>query len=106
MRAGREESTLLVDATLKADMPPVALPKKEYMEHAKALWERLDLPTLAPEPPWHGYSLGDWSDEWDAAAARAVAGDYLENGRRSAQLRRKGITPNTSIRDVLGERDG
>ena len=105
VRAGAEESTLLIDATLEADMPPVALPKREYMEHAKALWESLGLPDLQPEAPWHGYSLGDWSDEWDAAAARAVAGDYLENGRRSAQLRRNGITPNTSIRDVLGERD-
>ncbi len=102
-RAGREESTLLVDATLKADMPPVALPKKEYMEHARELWEKLDLPPLNPEAPWHGYSLGDWSDEWDDAAARAAAGDYLENGRRSAQLRRKGVKPNTSIRDVPDE---
>ena len=99
-RGDGEDSSLLVDATLKADMPPVALPKKEYMEHAKELWDRLGLPALTPEAPWHGYSLGDWSDEWDAAAARAAAGDYLENGRRSAQLRRKGVAPNTSIRDV------
>ena len=103
IRAGREESTLLVDATLKADMPPVALPKKEYMEHAKELWDKLGLPALNPEAPWHGYSLGDWSDDWDDAAARAAAGDYLENGRRSAQLRRKGVMPNTSIRDVPSE---
>ena len=38
------ESALLVDATLKYPMPPVALPKKEFMENAKALWERLGLP--------------------------------------------------------------
>ena len=99
-RAGGEESTMLVDATLKTDMPPVALPKREYMEGARALWERLGLPDLEPEAPWHGYSLGDWTDEWDAAALRAVEGDYLENGRRSAQMRRKGVAPNTSIRDV------
>ncbi|MHA1109354.1 MAG: UbiD family decarboxylase domain-containing protein, partial [Alphaproteobacteria bacterium] len=59
----------------------------------------IDAP-LTPEAPWHGYSLGDWTEGWDEAAARATAGDYLENGRRSAQLRRKGVTPNTSIRDV------
>jgi 4-hydroxy-3-polyprenylbenzoate decarboxylase len=99
-RGDGEDSSLLVDATLKVDMPPVALPKREYMEGARALWERLGLPPLKPEAPWHGYSLGDWTDEWDAAAQRAVAGDYLENGRRSAQLRRKGVSPNTSIRDV------
>ncbi len=84
--------------------PPVALPKREYMEGAKALWERLGLPTLKPRPPWFGYSLGDWTEEWDTAARRAVDGDYLENGRRSARLRRKGIAPNTSIHDVESPR--
>ena len=98
-----EDSTMLIDATLKGDMPPVALPKREYMESARDLWERLGLPALKPEAPWHGYSLGDWSDEWDEMAARAAAGDYLENGRRSAQQRRNDIAPNTPVRDV---RDG
>ncbi len=98
--AGGEDSTLLIDATLKADMPPLALPKKEYMEQAKALWEKFGLPPLQPEAPWYGYSLGDWNDEWDAMAKRAAEGGYLENGRRSAQLRRNDVAPNTSIRDV------
>ena len=97
---GGEESMLLIDATLKADMPPIALPKREYMEHAKELWEKFGLPPLTPEAPWHGYSLGDWNDEWDIMAKRAADGDYLENGRRSAQMRRKDVVPNTSIRDV------
>jgi len=100
VRGGKEESTMLIDATLKADMPPIALPTKPYMEDAKLLWEKLGLPTLKPESPWHGYSLGDWTDEWEEMAQRAAAGDYLENGRRSAQLRRNDVTPNTSIRDV------
>jgi 3-polyprenyl-4-hydroxybenzoate decarboxylase len=94
------ESTMLVDATAKGDMPPLALPKREFMEDAKDLWERLGLPPLSPETPWHGYSLGDWSDQWDALAARAVAGDYLENGRRTEQMKRRGIKPNTSVRDL------
>ena len=97
-----EESMCLIDATLKADMPPIALPKREYMEGAKELWEKLGLPPLTPESPWHGYSLGDWNDEWDAMAKRAAEGNYLENGRRSAQYRRKDVAPNTSIRDVPG----
>jgi 4-hydroxy-3-polyprenylbenzoate decarboxylase len=42
------DSALLLDATMKRDMPPVALPKREYMEHAKLLWERLGLPPLRP----------------------------------------------------------
>jgi 4-hydroxy-3-polyprenylbenzoate decarboxylase len=97
------DSTLLIDATLKADMPPVALPKKEYMEHAKDLWEKLGLPPLKPESPWYGYSLGDWTEEWDLAAKRAADGDYLRNGERSAQWRRKLEDPQVPIRDVLGD---
>ena len=101
-RMGREDATMLIDATLKGDMPPIALPKKEYMENAKALWEKLDLPPLKPESPWHGYSLGDWNEEWDTMAKRAADGDYLENGRRSAQYRRSDVSPNTSVRDMPG----
>ena len=32
-----DESTMLIDATLKYDLPPVALPTKEHMERAKDL---------------------------------------------------------------------
>jgi len=95
------DGAMLVDATLKHASAPLALPKKPYMENAKELWERLQLPPLSPEAPWHGYSLGDWSDEWDALAARATDGDYLSNGERSKQMRTKGIKPNTPVRDVL-----
>ena len=95
-----EDSTLLIDATLKREMPPLALPKREYMERAKELWEELGLPPLNPESPWHGYSLGDWSEEWDRLAERATQGDYLENGKRSAQRRRSGVKPNTHVRAV------
>ena len=102
LRMGREEATMLIDATLKSDMPPIALPKKEYMEDAKALWEKLGLPALKPESPWHGYSLGDWNDQWDEMARKAAEGKYLENGRRSAQFRRNDVSPNTSIREVSG----
>ena len=97
-----EESTLLIDATLKREMPPLALPKREYMERAKELWEELGLPPLAPEAPWHGYSLGDWTDEWDRLAECAAQGDYLENGKRSAQRRRAGVKPNTHVRSIPG----
>ena len=95
---GEEDSTLLIDATMKSDMPPVALPAREYMEQARAFWDQLGLPALRPESPWFGYSLGDWCDEWDDAAKRAADGDYLENGRRSVQHRRKGLKPETSFR--------
>lgn len=97
-RGDGQDSTLLIDATLKGDLPPLALPKREYMERAKELWERFGLPPLKPESPWHGYSLGDWSEEWDLAALRAAAGKYLENGERTAKRRRNDVRPNTSIR--------
>ena len=93
---------MLIDATLKSDMPPIALPKKEYMESAKELWEKLGLPPLKPESPWHGYSLGDWNSEWDEMAKRAADGEYMENGRRSAQYRRSDVAPNTSVREAPG----
>ena len=93
-----EDSTLLVDATMKGDLPPLALPKREYMERAKAIWDELGLPPLRPQPPWFGYSLGDWLPEWDEAARRAVEGRYLENGRISEARRRKGVRPETKFR--------
>ncbi|MFM9887054.1 MAG: UbiD family decarboxylase [Burkholderiales bacterium] len=93
-----EDSTMLMDATMKSDMPPLALPKREYMERAKAIWEELGLPPLRPQSPWFGYSLGDWLPQWDDAARRAVAGNYLENGRISATQTKTGIKPETKFR--------
>ena len=96
-RGNGEDAALLVDATLKTDMAPIALPARDYMEHARELWEKLDLPALSPELPWHGYSLGDWSDEWDALALRAAQGGWCENGERSGQRRRSDVDPNALL---------
>ncbi|MGE5523011.1 MAG: UbiD family decarboxylase [Rhodospirillaceae bacterium] len=93
-----EDSTLLMDATMKGDMPPLALPKQDYMERAKAIWEELGMPPLRPQPPWFGYSLGDWLPQWDAAAKRAVEGRWIENGMISEHYRRKGVKPETKFR--------
>ncbi len=100
---GAEDSTLLMDATMKSGMPPLALPKKPYMESSKRIWEELGLPALRPQSPWFGYSLGDWMPQWDAAAERAAAGHYLENGRISARQKRKGLKPETKFRPDGGE---
>jgi UbiD family decarboxylase len=97
---GEEDSTLLIDATMKSPMPPVALPTQEYMERGLAAWNRLGLPPVRPQPPWFGYSLGDWTEDWAEAAKRAAEGDYLENGRRTLQRQQKGLIPETSVRDV------
>ncbi len=98
-----EDGSLLIDATLKGDMPPLALPKREFMDGAKVLWESLGLAPLIAEQPWHGYDLGDWFEAWDEAAKRAVAGDYAESGRRTAQRRVKDVIPETPVRTVEGD---
>ena len=103
-QAGGEDSALLIDATMKTDLPPLALPKREYMERARKIWEELHLPPLHPQPPWHGYSLGDWLPQWDEAAQRAVEGRYADNGRISAERRRKGVKPETKFRPDEGEK--
>src|SRR5437879_10646561 len=69
------DSALLIDATMKGAMPPLALPKREYMENARALWEKLGLPPLKPESPWHGYDLGYWPEDLARQARMAVEGD-------------------------------
>ena len=93
-------STLLIDATLKFPMPPLALPAKPYMERAQVLWKELGLPPLKVSSPWHGYSLGDWSDTWDAFARNAVDGAWEKNGADSWTRRRPGLKPETPVRTV------
>lgn len=83
---------------MKSDMPPLALPKQEYMERAKAIWRELDLGALRPQSPWFGYSLGDWLPQWDENATRAAKGEYLENGKISAKQVRQGLKPETKFR--------
>jgi 4-hydroxy-3-polyprenylbenzoate decarboxylase len=94
------EGTLLIDATLKAPMPPLALPAEPYMLRAREIWENLQLPPLSPQPPWHGYSLGDWSDVWSDFAAKAVAGDWRSNGENTFSRRKGGMKPETPARDI------
>ena len=105
---GEQDSTLLINATMKSKMPPLALPTEPYMEKAKVLWERLGLGPLKPESPWHGYSLGDWSEQWERDAARAAEGDYLVNGVETLKRQIKAtVSPETSVRDVeSGWEDG
>jgi 4-hydroxy-3-polyprenylbenzoate decarboxylase len=91
------DSALLIDATRKGPTPPLALPKPEYMENARRLWERLGLPPLTPQSPWHGYDMGLWSIAWERTALQAVAGHYLENGAASYERRRRDVTPNSPV---------
>ena len=101
-KSGRQPSdaTLLIDATLKQALPPLALPTREFMERARSIWEELGLPPLAPQSPWHGYSLGDWRDAWETFAQRAVRGQWETSGEETFARRRSGLTPETPVRDV------
>jgi UbiD family decarboxylase len=100
---GDLDSTMLIDATLKYPMPPLALPGREFMERAQTLWHELGLPTLTIRPPWHGYSLGDWTETWDQFARNAVAGAWAKNGDNTWARRRGGLTPETPVRTVEHE---
>ena len=96
----KNESTLLIDATQKHPMAPLALPARQYMEGARAIWEELGLPALAPRAPWHGYTLGDWASSWERYAQRTTAGDWLQNGIETAARVRSDVTPETPVKRV------
>ncbi len=100
-----EDASVLIDATMKEDFPPISLPKREYMERAKIIWEELGLPKLKPESPWFGYSLGEWPDELERAAELAVNGDYFETGKALVKRRRKDVRMNTEVRDLQEPRE-
>jgi 4-hydroxy-3-polyprenylbenzoate decarboxylase len=99
-RNGGQDASVLIDATLKEDFPPISLPKREFMERAKVIWEELGLPRLKPEAPWFGYSLGEWPQHMDLAAQRAVRGEYLATGALLEKRRRKDVRMNTEVRNV------
>jgi 3-polyprenyl-4-hydroxybenzoate decarboxylase len=94
------EGTLLIDATLKHDMPPLALPTEEFMLRAKKIWEELDLPHITPQAPWHGYQLGDWAEEWTEFANVAVAGNWRQSGKSTYERRHGNLIPETPVREV------
>ena len=96
-RDGGETASVLINATLKGTYAPVALPKREFMENAKAIWERLGLPPLKPESPWHGYDLGYWPTELDRQARMAAASDYFALGRETSNQRRNDVAMNTPV---------
>jgi len=99
---GKPDSKLLIDATRKGPMPPLALPKQEFMERALALWQKLDLPPISLKPPWHGQSLGDWIERWDVYAARAVSGAWEDTGKETLARTRTGLRPETPVRKIEG----
>ncbi len=95
------DSSMLIDATRKRPMAPLALPTREHMEHARELWDRLGLHPLNVTSPWHGYHLGDWTETWETFAKRAAVGDWELSGAETLKRQRGGdIMPETSVRAV------
>ncbi len=80
-------SAMLIDATMKWDYPPTSLPRKDFMEHARKLWQDLGLPAFTPKAPWYGYSLGAWSKENEEEAELALRGEHFQTGEKLKQKR-------------------
>jgi 4-hydroxy-3-polyprenylbenzoate decarboxylase len=84
-----EMSALLINATRHWPYPPVSLPRRDFMERAKAIWGELGLPSLKPRMPWYGYSLGAWTAQDEEEADLALKGEHFVTGEKVKNLRRK-----------------
>jgi UbiD family decarboxylase len=93
------DGSVLVNATLRGSFPPISLPKKEFMEQARVIWDELGLPELTPEAPWFGYSLGDWPDALEREAELAARGEYFTVGEEAAARRRSDVEMNEEIEE-------
>ena len=74
------------------------------MERARKIWDEIGMPPISPQPPWHGYPLGDWADDWETYAQRAVTGDWEKE--RQGNLRaapRRADARNTGARRGVQE---
>jgi 4-hydroxy-3-polyprenylbenzoate decarboxylase len=87
---------VLIDATTSGVYPPVALPRRDFMERALEKWRRQPgLPEPQLRPPWYGYTLGHWTAEDQQLADLMVQGDYKAVGRVAAALQ-------VSVEQALG----
>lgn len=82
-------SALLIDATRKWGYPPHSLPRREFMERARKIWEEEKLPQLSPKEPWFGYPLGYWSKELEEEAELALKGEHFKTGEKLEKGRTK-----------------
>jgi hypothetical protein len=82
------QSYLLIDATMKWPLPPVSLPKKEFMDRAAEIWREQGLPELRLKEPYYGRNLGYWHPEEDRKAEWALQGEYTKTGEPATQVPR------------------
>ena len=83
-------SAIMTNATRDWAYPPVSLPKREFMERARQIWEEEGLPPLTPKAPWFGYSLGYWTEEDVEEADLALKGEHYKTGEKLTKKRLKG----------------
>ncbi len=98
-----ESASVLINALLKNDFAPVALPKKEFMLQAKAIWERLGFPPIVPQAPWHGYDLGVWPANLERQATMATRSEYFDFGDELIAQRRSDVSMNDPVPRSDGE---
>jgi len=86
---GEGASAILINACREHPYLPVSLPRQDFMEAARARWEKLGLPALELKAPWYGYPLTAWTAENAEEAELAVTGRYFETGEKLAGRRAK-----------------
>ncbi len=74
------QSMILMNATMKWPLPPVSLPKKEFMDRAMEIWRAEGFPEFKLKEPYWGRNLGYWRPEEDQKAAWALQGEYYKTG--------------------------
>jgi 4-hydroxy-3-polyprenylbenzoate decarboxylase len=67
------------------------------MERAREIWERLGLPALKPETPWHGYDLGVWPANLARQADMAARSAYFDFADELVAGRRSDVTMNDPV---------
>ena len=80
---------LLINAVRPWPYTPVSLPRKEFMDRSRSIWDELGLPPLKPRMPWYGYSLGAWTKEEEEEAELAIKGEYFTTGAKQKGQRTK-----------------
>ena len=106
-RNNGEDASVLIDATIKEDFPPISLPKREYMERAKAIWEELGLPERSS--PRRRGSAPAWANGPTSSTRRRSSrsrGDYFKTGEALVQRRRSDLPMNTEVRNSIARREG
>lgn len=87
---------VLIDATMTGSYPPLALPRRQYMDRALEIWKlHEELPEPRLRVPWYGYEMGYWSEEDQQMADLMVQGDYRAVGRMAERMQ-------VSTDEVLG----